>query len=101
MANPGKAHWHALKWILRYIRGSLSIGLSYQGETEMGDIITRFVDSDYAGSIYTWKSLFGYIFIVFGSPVSLKASFKKVVVLSTIEVEFMATIETVKEALWL
>ena len=24
MANPGKAHWQALKWILRYIKGSLS-----------------------------------------------------------------------------
>src|SRR4051812_5812458 len=24
MANPGKSHWQALKWILRYINGSLN-----------------------------------------------------------------------------
>ena len=44
MANLGKAHWHALKWLLRHLRGSLSIGFSYQGGAEMGDIIIGFVD---------------------------------------------------------
>ena len=27
MSNPGRAHWQALKWILRYIKGSLSADL--------------------------------------------------------------------------
>ncbi|KAL6323553.1 hypothetical protein AAG906_039135 [Vitis piasezkii] len=57
MANLGKTHWHALKWILRYLRG--------------------FVYSDYAGSIDTRNSLFGYIFTIFGGLVSWKASLQK------------------------
>lgn len=27
MSNPGEAHWKAVKWILRYLQNSLSIGL--------------------------------------------------------------------------
>ena len=33
LANPGKAHWQALKWILRYIKGSIGKSLIY-GEVE-------------------------------------------------------------------
>nr|GEX02267.1 retrotransposon protein, putative, Ty1-copia subclass [Tanacetum cinerariifolium] len=29
MANPGKAHWKAVKWILRYLKGALNIYLVY------------------------------------------------------------------------
>ena len=31
MSNPGKAHWQALKWIIRYINGSLNRVLIYGG----------------------------------------------------------------------
>ncbi|RVW70515.1 Retrovirus-related Pol polyprotein from transposon TNT 1-94 [Vitis vinifera] len=101
MANLGKAHWHALKWILWYLKGSLSIGLSYQCGAKMRDAITGFVDSDNAGSIDTRKSLSGYIFTIFGGLVSWKASLQKVVALSMIEAKFIAVIEVVKEALCL
>ena len=30
ISNPGKQHWEALKWILRYIKGTSSIGLEYK-----------------------------------------------------------------------
>ena len=29
MENPGKIHWLALKWLMRYVHGSLDLGLSY------------------------------------------------------------------------
>ena len=30
MANPGKQHWSVVKWILRYLKGSKSVGLVYE-----------------------------------------------------------------------
>ena len=30
MHNPGKGHWQAMKWILRYIQGTIDIGLKFQ-----------------------------------------------------------------------
>ncbi|RVW69880.1 Retrovirus-related Pol polyprotein from transposon TNT 1-94 [Vitis vinifera] len=58
-----------------------------------------FVDVDYAGNIDTRKSLTGYVFTVFGGAVSWKANLQSVVALSTTEVEYMAMIEAVKEAI--
>lgn len=67
MVNPENAHWQALKWILRYIKGSLSKVVIYGGVR--GDDnkveIEGFVDSDYARYIDTRKSLPEYVFIIY------------------------------------
>src|SRR3954469_14090377 len=51
MENPGKAHWQALKWILRFINGSLNRVLIYSGALGEDNtaVIEGYVDSDYAG----------------------------------------------------
>jgi len=104
MANPGMAHWQALKWILRYIKGSIGKSLVYgevEGYQENTVVIEGFVDSDFAGCLDTRKSLTGYVFTAFGTAISCKTSLQKVVALSTIEVEYIALTEAIKEALWL
>ena len=30
MSNPGRVHWEAVKWILRYVKGALDVGLLYK-----------------------------------------------------------------------
>ena len=30
MANPGKVHWQAVKWVLRYVNGTVNYGLHYK-----------------------------------------------------------------------
>lgn len=87
MSNPGNSHWQALKWILRYIKGSLGRVLVYGGATEKSrtTVIEGFVDSDYAACLDTRKSLTGYVFTAFGTAISWKANLQKVVALSTTE----------------
>ncbi|PON55025.1 hypothetical protein PanWU01x14_191330 [Parasponia andersonii] len=51
MSNPGKVHWEALKWILRYLKGSLESVLLFQRQKTDKDAVTGYVDSDYAGNI--------------------------------------------------
>ena len=104
MANPRKAHWQALKWILRYIKGSIGKSLVYgevEGYQENTFVIEGFVDYDFAGCLDTRKSLTSYVFTAFGTAISWKASLQKVVALSTTEVEYIALTEAIKEALWL
>ena len=104
MANPGKAHWQALKWILRYIKGSIGKSLVYgevEGYQENTVVIEGFVDSDFAGCLDTRKSLTGYVFTAFGTAISRKASLQKVVALSTTEATYIALTKAIKEALWL
>ncbi|GJZ27269.1 retrotransposon protein, putative, ty1-copia subclass, partial [Tanacetum coccineum] len=48
LANPGKNHWEAVKWILKYLRGTANVGLVYGTDRGNHVNIIGFVDSDYA-----------------------------------------------------
>ncbi|GJR47861.1 hypothetical protein Tco_1315964 [Tanacetum coccineum] len=48
LANSGKNHWEALKWILKYFRGTANVGLVYGTDHGNHIDVTGFVDSDYA-----------------------------------------------------
>ena len=98
MANPGKEHWKAVQWILRYLRGSTDGCLQF-GRTRDG--VTGYVDSDFAGDLDKRRSLTGYIFTVSGCAISWKATLQHIVALSTTEAEYMAITEACKEAIWL
>ena len=98
MANPGKEHWQAVKWILRYLKGTLNICLEF-GRNK--NTLVGFVDSDYAGDLDKRRSLTGYVFCIGGCAISWKATLQHVVALSTTEAEYMAVTEAIKEALWL
>ncbi|XP_062093644.1 secreted RxLR effector protein 161-like [Humulus lupulus] len=101
IVDPSEQHWSALKWILRYIKGSLNVGLVFNSEPLFGSEVVGYVDSDYAGCIDTRRSLTGYVFTVQGGCVSWKANLQKVVALSSTEAEYMTATEAIKEAIWL
>ena len=45
-SNPGKQHWEAVKWILRYLKGTTDLPLCFGKE----DLVLRgYVDADFAG----------------------------------------------------
>ncbi|GJV06619.1 retrotransposon protein, putative, ty1-copia subclass [Tanacetum coccineum] len=48
LANLGKNHWEAVKWILKYLWGTANIGLVYGTDRGNHVDVTCFVDSDYA-----------------------------------------------------
>ncbi|XP_042003806.1 secreted RxLR effector protein 161-like [Salvia splendens] len=102
MSNPGKAHWQALKWMLRYLRGSSDYGIMYKGfGDQTKDIIEGFCDSDYASNKDNRKSQTGYIFTMFGSAVTWESNLQSVVALSTTEAEYIALTDAVKESFWI
>lgn len=66
MANPGMAYWEALKWTLRYLKGSTRLVLLFQKQTNTMQPVAGFVDSDFAGNLDTRNSLTGFVFTMFG-----------------------------------
>ena len=51
MADPGIEHWHALKWILRYLVGTSDYGIMFaEGRAENEEPLMGFCDSDFAVS---------------------------------------------------
>lgn len=101
MGDPGKAHWEAVKWALKYVRGSASRGLVFKKSLSNQEALIGYVDADYAANIDTRKSLTGYVFTLFGVAVSWRSVHQSVVALSTTEAEYVALTEAIKEGMWL
>jgi len=76
MHNSGKAHWEAVQWILRYLKGSIDLGLVFdQNIADPGGAV-GYVDVDYSGDLDQRRSLSAYIFILCGSAISWFLHFK-------------------------
>lgn len=99
MANPGRDHWSAVKWILRYLKEATGVCLNFT-KSEVFDI-EGFSDSDYSSDLDKRRSVSGYVFRVGGNTVSWRSCLQQVVALSTTETEYMALAEATKEGLWL
>ena len=98
LSNPGKKHWEAVKWILRYLKGTSNSSLCFGGADP---VLEGYTDSDMAGDPDGRKSTSGYLYTFAGGAVSWQSRLQKCVALSTTEAEYIAVAEAGKEMLWL
>ncbi|XP_042038256.1 secreted RxLR effector protein 161-like [Salvia splendens] len=99
MHDPGKGHLQAVKWILRYIKDTVDIGLLFEHDKSLGHFAVGYCDSDYVGDLDKRRSTTGYLFTLARAPVSWKSTLQSTVALSTTEAEHMTITEAVKEAI--
>ncbi|KAE8698301.1 hypothetical protein F3Y22_tig00110599pilonHSYRG00009 [Hibiscus syriacus] len=98
MNNPGKVYWEAVKWIIRYLRGTTNKTLCFKG----GDtILTGYVDADLAENVDIRRSTTWYAYTLGGTAVRWVSQLQKIVALSTTEAEYVAVTEASKEMVWL
>jgi len=64
-------------------------------------LLQGYVDADYAGDLDQRIFMTGYVFTVAECIISWKVELQDTIALSTTEAEYMAAVETSKEALWL
>jgi hypothetical protein len=62
MEKLTEMHLQASKRILRYLKGTMELGIGYRKGGE-GSLIA-FIDSDYAGHVDDWKNTSGYVFML-------------------------------------
>lgn len=84
MAYLGKNHWNAIKWILRYFKGTCSHGLLYENRGCTKGKLIGYVDADYAADLDRRRSISGYVFTP-NNNISWKSTFQTIVALSTTE----------------
>ena len=128
MPNLGMEHWEAVKHILRYLKGSQNVTITYNGYrnvsiagyssgelplvnkfNESGESANKkvrvnpelYVDADYAADPDSRRSITGYIFMLAGGPISWQSRQQASVALSTMESEYMAACAATQEAIWL
>ncbi|GJV24471.1 putative RNA-directed DNA polymerase [Tanacetum coccineum] len=98
MSNPGREHWEAIKWLLRYLKGTSKATLCFSRKEV---VLEGFSDSDSEGCLDPSKSTTGYVFTVGATTVSWMSRIQKGVAMSTAEAEYMAIAEAGKELVWL
>ena len=67
LANPRKEHWNAVKWILRYLRGTFGFFICFETSKP---VLCGYTDSDMAGDIDSRKSTSGYLITFAGGAVA-------------------------------
>ena len=100
-AKPTQLHWVAVKRIMRYLNGSLMLGLHYSNNAEEGKELIGYSDADWAGDLDDRKSTSGFIFSLSGGAVSWRSKKQTCVALSTAEAEYIALAAAFQEAVWL
>lgn len=99
MERPTHVHVEAAKRILRYVKGTFQFGITYNSDGE--ESLNGYSDSDYAGCIETRRSTSGFVFLLGDGIISWSSLRQKSVSLSTMEAEYIAASDAVKELVWI
>jgi hypothetical protein len=99
MHDPREPHLAALKRILRYIRGTLDLGLLLQPSTATDLVV--YTDADWAGCPDTRRSTSGYAVFLGDNLISWSSKRQNTVSRSSAEAEYRAVANGVAEATWL
>ena len=104
MANSTMCHWTAAKHILRYLKGTKDIGITYSkpesnNVTSQNDF-TRYSNASFTNN-YDHTSVSGYAFTSAGGAITWGSKKQNVVSLSTTEAGYICLSDAVHEATWL
>jgi len=97
VASPTVDHLAAAKVVLRYLKGTDSLGVCYQAD---GDL-HGYCDADFGADVDTRRSTTGPVFMYKGGAVAWGSKVQLTVAASTTEAEYIASAVAAKEAVWL
>lgn len=96
MSKLERMHWEAIKWILRYLKITTNMALSFGGNKVQ---LQSYVDSDLSENKN--KSTTRYVFTLGDTAISWMSQLQKIVVFSSTEKEYIVATNTIKELIWL
>ena len=91
-SKPTPQCWAAVKHLLRYLSGTITYGIRFDGSN--GLQIVAYSDADWAGDHSDRKSTTGSLIKIAGGPVYWRSTKQTGVSLSTTEAEYIAASET-------
>ena len=95
-----RLYWQAAMHVLMYVRVTSSFGITFQRGMVGGDRMERFVDSDFASKATDRLSVSGPVGIFAGARVMYLCRTQKGVALSSMEAEYVAMADGIKEAIF-
>jgi hypothetical protein len=98
--NPGKAHWNALKQLLRFLKYTSTYSITLGNSTESMKL-SGYVDATYNKCPETGRSTFGFLFLLGTSLISWKSGWFPKSKPSSTESECAALLMATTQAIWL
>uniref|UniRef100_A0A2N9J917 Reverse transcriptase Ty1/copia-type domain-containing protein n=1 Tax=Fagus sylvatica TaxID=28930 RepID=A0A2N9J917_FAGSY len=98
MHKPTATHLAAAKRILRYLQGTLHLGIRFQSGSPT---LTAFTDSDWAGDPYDRRSTTGITVFLGNNPITWVSKKQHIVSRSSTEAEYRALATGAAELAWL
>jgi len=88
LVEPIHVHIVVAKHVMRYLKGTLDFGLSYNGDQDFR--LSGYTDSDWAGSVSDRKSTLGCCFSLGSAMISWQSRKQSSIALSMAEAEYIA-----------
>lgn len=99
MSNPRHEHIRAAKRCLRYIKGTLSLGITYR-KSAIPQPLSGYVDSSWGGDEER-RSTSGFVFVLADGPIVWGSKKQRSVAISSCEAEYYAASLATQDAIWL
>ncbi|UYV73840.1 hypothetical protein LAZ67_11001074, partial [Cordylochernes scorpioides] len=96
--DPRRQHWNAAKRVLRYLKGTSCLRITYRKSNEA---LHGYVDADWGGNLVDRKSHTGIVYFLARGPIAWESKKQQTVTLSSTEYEYIALCEAGKEAVYL
>ena len=100
-SNPAAEHLAVAMRVLRYLKGTAHLGLTYTRDLDNPNQLIGWADADFAACTDTRRSISAYILMMNGGAVSWKSRQQKSVSTSTSQAEFVSASWAADEILWL
>ncbi|CAM8888778.1 unnamed protein product [Rhodiola kirilowii] len=97
-SNHSEDHWRAVHRVLRYLKGTINLGLVY---SEFPSVIEVYSDASWISNEEDHSSTSGWVFLLGGGAISWASKKQTCISSSTMESEFVALATASKEAEWL
>lgn len=94
--KPMISHWKMVKRVFQYLKGTVDVGISFNGSEEL----VAFSDSDFRGDLCTRRSTSG-VLLFRGGPLIWFTQMQRFVATSSAEAEYRAAVSTFDEISWI
>jgi hypothetical protein len=99
LVEPRHVHLVVAKHVMRYLKGTIDCGLSYDGDHDF--TLSGYTDADWEGSVSDRKSTSGCYFSLGLAMISWKRRKQSNISLSTVEAKYIVACSASCESIWL
>jgi hypothetical protein len=99
--KPGKVHWNTAKHILRYLKGTPDLGITYDQNDGIANFSASAFSNSDNGKSFHKKAITGGVILLAAGAINWMADKQPIITLSSMEVEYVAANAVARNAKWI